>query len=337
MKLNHCLPLKDWPQSDRELWLKVIAPRRGPFGATRQRPITLGSYRKSYGSWVSYLDEIDQLDFNAGPADRPTAQRSDGYLQHLIDCGNAGLTILRRFEHLRRVLQMMVPEIDFHWITNPNGVPLSRLLDLETDQKFVPDASVALAWAQELFQEAVAMSSRYYRCLGVRDATIIGILLCPAPRVRALASLRIGRHLKCDAGRWILIQDRSITKMRNHIELPILPEAGAMLDRYLAVERLELLSGRQPHDFLWVTHHGRKMHERSIQACVFARTAERFGVGFGPQRFRTMLATKQAQDNGDAPFDAWQILEILPRSPSGTTTGQRPCGRAASITRCCND
>jgi hypothetical protein len=135
MKRNRCLALEDWPQCDRDLWLGVVAPRRGPFGAIRQRTITLDSYRKSYGCWLNYLRELEELDLDAQPADRLTAQRLDGYLQHLIDCDNAGLTILGRFVRLRKVLQMMMPEVDFSWVTNPNGVPLSRLLDIDTDEK----------------------------------------------------------------------------------------------------------------------------------------------------------------------------------------------------------
>ena len=91
------------------------------------------------------------------------------------------------------------------------------------------------------------------------------------------------------------------------LELPLSPRIGAILDRYIAVERPALLQG-QDHDALWVSVQGGRLSYVGLGKVISTRSKARFGVAFGPHRFRTSLTTTAAQVDGNRPFDASLIL-----------------------------
>ena len=72
------------------------------------------------------------------------------------------------------------------------------------------------------------------------------------PRLRALHECRIGRHLKRNEEGWLLVQDPRVTKMQTISELPLGERASRIVDRYILIERRELLAGRE-HDAMWIT------------------------------------------------------------------------------------
>jgi integrase len=94
---------------------------------------------------------------------------------------------------------------------------------------------------------------------------------------------------------------------RTVLELPLSPRVGTILDRYIAVERRELLQGRD-HDALWVTSNGDMLGRSGLELMIARRSKARFGIGFGPHRFRTSLTTTRAVAGGKHPFDASLIL-----------------------------
>ena len=101
------------------------------------------------------------------------------------------------------------------------------------------------------------------RCIRARDAVIIGVLSNLASRQRALVSLKVGIHIRKNGAEWILHQTKDITKERNQIILPLSLGVGLMLERYLEVERQELLSGRNVGS-LWEGLHGTPLSASGI-------------------------------------------------------------------------
>lgn len=307
------LAASDWPRQEQAAWQKVtsrhIAP--GPFrkhgGGSRRSSYTLLKSEGGMGRWLGFLQRTGRLTECECPLQRLKLENLDAYFEHLVACGNANRSVVGRFEELRLAYEAMFIGQSFRWIAAPHGHSLKQLLPHRPQPHFMPDARVSLAWAGEMFQAALSLTSPYYRCIQVRDSLIIAILATRAPRLRALSALRVGSHIYYDGEEWILSQHGSITKRNNEITLPLSPEVGAMLERYLGVERLEML-GEASCDMLWITHGGRPLDRSSIVARVRGRSLRRFGIEFGPHRFRYGLTTTLAFENPAAPLDASLIL-----------------------------
>jgi integrase len=188
---------------------------------------------------------------------------------------------------------------------------------------FVPDARHTVFWAEALFREALALPVSMQQHLQVRDAAMIGTFAELGPRARAMQGLRLG-HLQRNGEEWILRQEGSIMKRQETVlELPLSARVGTILDRYIPVDRRALLQGRG-HDALWVAKNGDPLG-KGLRTMIAVRSRARFGVGFGPQRFRTSLTTTRAMVGGGGPFDSSLILGHSP------TTSLRCYNRAGAI------
>jgi hypothetical protein len=248
-----CLQPADWPESDRLAWERATAPRRGPFrargGGRTRSPASVRKVASGYGIWMGFLSSRNDLHQGESPAERPTAERLDAWFAYLRDRGNSDFTIVGRFAELRIALQWPAPGRDFGWIERPRGLSLRTLLPMRRRSVPVPDSAELLGWAEDLFRRGLAHHKPRCRQALVREAVLIGLLATRAPRLRALASLRLGVHLRRDGDEWVLDQDPSITKTGRSLVLPLPAEVAVMLERYLVVERRELL-GDAEHDAL---------------------------------------------------------------------------------------
>ena len=315
------LPLESWPDAMVVVWRNAINSRRG----RSRSPETYKSYAGAVGTYLWYcLQSNGRLDAEALLTDLVTPELIEGYFDYLQHHGNAPYSILGRFGSLHAALRMMHPEGDFGFVTKPDGLPLRRMMEMRRRVLFVPDARHNVFWAEALFRDALALSTSGRR-LQVRDAAIIGIFAELAPRARAMQGLRL-RHLQRHGEEWILRQEGSIMKRQQTIlELPLSARVGAILDRYFAVERHELMQG-QNHDAVWIAKvGGGPLMRDSLNTMIKARSKERYGISFGPQRFRTSLTTTQAMVAGNRPFDPSLILGHSP------TTSLRYYNRAQAV------
>lgn len=308
---NICLRPSDWPEIDQQAWERATALPRGPFrtrgGGRARNQATQLKAERGYGCWTSFLHQRDELDPAETPDQRVTPARLDAYFEHLRICGNADYTIVARFAELRMALQWMHPGTDFGWIERPGGVSLRRLLPMRRRSVLVPESAVLLEWAEDLFREGLAHPKPRGRRALVREAAMIGLLTVCAPRLRALTALRLGVHLRREGDEWLLDQDQGLTKTGCRLTLPVAGPAGAMLDRYVSVERQELL-GAAACDAVWIAAGGRPAAYETVAKRIRIRAERRFGTAFGPHRFRTSLATSVALHAPERPLDAAAIL-----------------------------
>ena len=159
-----------------------------------------------------------------------------------------------------------------------------------------------------MFNEALTLTNARERQKRVRDAALIGLMASRAPRLRATAGMRVGRNLQRLGENWKLLFEEDLMKGgRSAHELPLGPRVAAIVARYIAVERQELL-GEQTHDFVWVAMHGGRLSEKGIDFMLRSCTKKHFGVAFGAHRFRTGLTTTQAQVDGKNMLGTSQIL-----------------------------
>jgi hypothetical protein len=253
------LPLETWPNAIIIAWRKATQSRRGRL----RSPATYKSYAEAVGTYLwYYLKSIGPLDPEASLADLATPEYTDGYFDYLVEHGNAPCSILGRFGSLHASLRMMHPDGDFGSVMKPDGLPLRRIIEMRRRILFVPDARHTVFWAEALFRDALALPASLQRRLQVRDAAMIRVFAELAPRNRAMRGLRL-HHLQRTSTEWIVRQEGSIMKRQNTVpELPLSPRVGAILGRYIAVERRELLKG-QSHDALWVAKNGKPVARQS--------------------------------------------------------------------------
>ena len=151
----------------------------------------------------------------------------------------------------------------------------------------VPQTAELLRWAQELFEQGLVHHKPRCRRALVREAAMIALLAVCAPRQRAMTALRLGVHLRRDGDEWILDQEAAITKSQRRLVLPVAERVGAILDRYVAVERQELL-GASTCDAVWIAAGGGPLAYETVSRRIRLRAERRFRVGFGPHWFRAM-------------------------------------------------
>jgi hypothetical protein len=98
---------------------------------------------------------------------------------------------------------------------------------------------------------------------------------------------------------------------RSDHELPLSARVAAIVERYIAVERHELLRG-ESHDYVWVAQGGGPLSEKGIDFMMRSRTKAQYGMAFGAHRFRAGLTTTQALVDGQNLLGTSRILAHSP-------------------------
>lgn len=235
-----------------------------------------------------------------------TRPRAKLYLRALRACGNSNHTIRERFRSLRSALRILQPEAEFAWLTARLGPLLP--VTLQPVQAF--DSAQLEAWGHELMRDALAQPRPRVRCAQYRNGLLIAILATRAPRLRSLAAMRLGRQVVREAdGGWRLAFRAEDVKTQRPVEYALPASLVPCIERYLAVERPELLQGRR-HDWFWVNCEGERLAAPAISCMIRKASQARFGVVFGPHRFRHSLATTAAYADPANPGLAAAVLAI---------------------------
>jgi hypothetical protein len=145
----------------------------------------------------------------------------------------------------------------------------------------------------------------------LRDGVMIALLAARAPRLRSLTALRLGVNVHRDPEGWRIDFGEGDIKTRAALSYGLPAALTLALDRYVAVERAELLAGRRD-EALWIGWDGRAMGERGVEKRIRWWSAKRFGKGaaFGPHRFRYGIATLGPIKDPEAPAASAAVLGI---------------------------
>jgi hypothetical protein len=131
----------------------------------------------------------------------------------------------------------------------------------------------------------------------VRDGVIIAFLALRPLRLKNLAGLRLGVHLRRqESGIWRIQVPGSETKNRETIDWVVPEDLALFLESYLATDRPALLArrngpGGEAEDHLWISEDGLPLSYCNIAARVREHTKRAFGVAISPHRFRDAAAT----------------------------------------------
>ncbi|HQT59667.1 MULTISPECIES: hypothetical protein [unclassified Acidiphilium] len=307
----------EWPAIDERLFIHGCTPAdvfdedERP-GADWTEP-TLRKIIGAYGRWLGFLAETGKLDPDIHPADRVIAPRVRAYLALLREVGLSDFSIVGLFADLRTALRVMAPERDFAWLTNPCGASLRSRLPMKRRDFEVPSSLILYEWGVDLMHGALDLRGDVRRRVQYRDGLLIAIFAARARRHRAMAGLHLGREVirHGDAYRVIippeLIKGGARHKKCDEFSLPV--ALTAYVDRYLEIERQELLAG-EAHDAFWVNWDGAPLGYRGIDKRIRWLSVKKFGFAFGPHRFRYSAATSAAIDAASLPGLGAAMLNI---------------------------
>ena len=286
------MKVAEWPDIDRQLWKAGIEPDDGlgpSRHADRLSPASSANAKKAYGRFLAVLAENGRLDPSGRPAVRVTRSHAMLFVRALEARKNTHHSIYERMQSLLLALRIMEPASNFKWLTDR----LDRL-HIQRRDIVVFDSQDLEDWGHELMDEALAHADPTYRRVWFRNGLMIAIFATSAPRIRSLASMRLGRQIRrMESGAWELAFSEKDVKTGRPIEHPVRANLWSRIDRYVEVERAEALAGRT-HDAFWVGKFGEKLELRAIEGMIRRASKAKFGVAFGTHRFRHSLATTAA-------------------------------------------
>ena len=203
------------------------------------------------------------------------------------------------------------------YITHPDGIPLRHQLDLTPRDIKPPNLVDLIHLARDCFQRGIQETSSACRCALIRDAAMQAILCSSPPRRRALGEMRAGVNLQKHGEEWWLLLNHLILKKQRVERHRLNPWTWPIIERFLAVERIELLAGRSC-DALWLKRGGLPLAERGVVKRIQWHSEKRFGRGFGPHMYRYAVAIEEARNPSVGPFSP--SIKLAHANPNSTIT-----------------
>jgi site-specific recombinase XerD len=307
-------PLQDLPETDRQLWQAGLTPGdilTGQTYAARLSPATIRTNLNQYRHWLAFLRAAKRLDLTMAPATRVTQENIIAYVEAL-QARQCNASIIAQLTALRSALRILCPKADFGWLTRPGGVSLHALFPTTKRSIRLVDSKALYEWGHALMREAIDETSSTVRPIKFRNGLLIAIFAARAPRVRSMASLRLGRTVVKRGPVYQLIFGDEDVKTRRVIEYDAPIGLSEAIDRYIAVDRIELRPDTQDNAF-WISARGRVLTIAQISAIIRRESKRRFGFSFGPHRFRHALGTSAPLTDPAHPGVAAAILGISPK------------------------
>lgn len=315
---RRCLDVEDWPEPDRRLWKTAKASRRGRFAArglaSRLAPATLEKTEEGYGRLLGFLDHRGWLDREVGPLDRLNEDRAAAYFDELVALGNRYYTIVGRFQELQTALRIMEPKAQVAWLSRPGGVPLRHRMAMEKRSFEVYHSATLYAWGFDMLEQALTLPGPRRRQVMLRDGLLIALLAAAGPRLGSVQVMRLGQQIRFDGVEWWMTLDVPDIKTDKPHRIPLPPGMTPWFQRYLDVERRELLNG-ETSDAMWVNWSGEPLGEAGIEKRIRWWSAKRFGAenAFGVHRFRHCIGTTAPLMAPDTPGIGAALLGISGR------------------------
>jgi integrase/recombinase XerD len=305
-----------WPDEDRRLWQAGTEAAdvfgKQPIVQGKFAPATLNKYMEAYSRWLAFLQSRGLLNAAASPAARVTRSNVQAYFNAGRQAGNASTTTLLRLRDLRAALRILLPEIDFRWLIAPDGQSLASLLPAGRRSFPIIDSDVLYKWGHAVMQEALDNPNPGHRAIGFRNGLLITVFAARAPRLRSMAALQIGKGLIRNGDAYRIIFEKADMKTPRPLEYDAPVGLTIAFAHYLGVERCTFLNG-EDHGWLWISGNGKRLSESRIQRIIRKLSKERFGISFGPHRFRHAMATSGPLKDPDHPGIAAGILDISGR------------------------
>ena len=154
----------------------------------------------------------------------------------------------------------------------------------------VPHNDVLFQWGLDRMDAAQLDAPRRHGLVAYRDSLMIALLASRGRRLRLMSLMRAYRELFAhdDGYRIEFTADQVKTNRPDHFNLPV--RMTPYLTHYLEVVRPALLRGADLSD-VWIGINGDRLSAKGIQSRIERLSKPRFGVAFGPHRFRHAIGT----------------------------------------------
>ena len=298
-----CLPVEDWPASDRDLWQRSLVASTTLFGEdgarAHLRPATNRAVAKGYGRWLHFLASHGELDTDEPPGRCIVLDRVRRYVEALKAAGNHGSTIAARLEELRAAARVMDPAGDWDWLKRPAARLRAGSNPKRDKRERLVSAGDLLALGLQLMEKAAEQRKLGHRLVNFRDGLMIAFLALQPLRLKNLADLVLGQTLVKAGGIWTVVFPADQTKTHAPIEVTWPDTLVAPLEYYLATLRPSLARRRRTSpidagDHLWISAEGKPLSPKRINYAIKLRTAEAFGKAINPHLARDIAATTLA-------------------------------------------
>ncbi len=314
------MPLEDWPQADRTLWL-ALRQRGGPFddrGALAHlRDSSARMYVSAYGRWLEWLRREDPAALNIHPALRATLPRMRTWLEAMQPLQPTSRAIF--FTNVLRVLAAAAPDADWsahRRLRNGLAQAAGRGDPGRKAGRILSSQILLEAGLRHAGPEAEAAPTPLQRAVRQRDGAMIALLAMVPMRHRAFSGLRIGHSLLIGPATLSVALPEELTKSGRPWEADIPEPASKLLRRYVEATRPFLMDrGGHRHDLLWVGNEGAPMGYSYIGRRIPDITSRLTGVRIPPHFFRDAAATTLARAS---PAAARVIAPVLAHSDRGT-------------------
>jgi hypothetical protein len=136
---------------------------------------------------------------------------------HALRETNSNATIIGICSALRSALRIMHPAADFGWITSPGGQSLASAPPVAPRSAPAFHSKVLYRWGLSMMRKALLTSSPDARRRDYRNGLLIALFAARAPRVRSMASLRLGVSVIRSGDTWRLIFESDDVKTGRRI------------------------------------------------------------------------------------------------------------------------
>jgi integrase len=287
------LPYADWPKEDRACWEAAFKEGNDLFDdsgpAAHVSPRTRLQLAYAYGKFLAFLLARHKSLLAGSPAERLSHRIIEEYAEwQPPTCGEITLAIY--IYHLWLTIRYMCPEKDWSWLLIISKRIKARAKKKPAKRHFVTSETL-YAVGIDLMERVIAKTSAANKIsitdgMNYRNGLIIALLAAvPLLRRRALAALRIGKHLVRSGDLWALEIPAEDVKTKRSQECGISAKLSAYIDLYLKQYRPRI-SGAGMHDYLWASNRGRPMPGSNIYATVRLCTREALGFPVNLHRFR---------------------------------------------------
>ena len=305
------LPLAAWPPTWREAWEKATMPTSSLFGtsapAARLRPATLAMKLEAACVYLGWLTRTGQIEPTGLQPLVLTQALIDGFVadQRARNLRNATISI--RLRELCGAMRLMAPTMDLDFLQRPGGRTMRRALPVTPRRVEVRDQRELLFHVQALHAEGMAGQGYAQGLVALRDAAILGILVCHGTRVHALSRMEVGQHLQQRQGRYWLSFGTDDTKTGRSYEVPLPNLLNPILDAYLTIARPRM--GGLGTASLWLSTRGEPLSRSSIAHMVRVHTERWTGTAHGPHWLRKCITTSVRLMTPERAMDTAIVLD----------------------------
>jgi site-specific recombinase XerD len=286
------LPLNRWPEPDRNAFEYARRPGSAfelPGPAALWAPETCRSRTQSYGRFLNFLARNGILLATESPGERATPDRLTPYITEARELLSA-LSLDQSLKDLRSMLQAMVPEGDWRWVTRHPDRPSGSEIRASKKAKATFDPRVLCCRALDMMDHLSAGPMTHELRVLYRNALIVVIQCVFTLRRRNLIGMALGRNLVVEDNLIRLIFTKGETKNYTPIDWLVPGFLKPYLLTYLGHHRPALL-GDSHSSFVWVSSKHQTLRYGAIPHLFNSIGMHLLGYPIACHCFRHSMAT----------------------------------------------